>query len=49
MPSDPIASKPCYPSFTPYGIPDLPHAPLNAVPNEIVPFRAKIRHDIEAL
>jgi hypothetical protein len=45
MPSDPIVSKPCYPSSNAYGIPDLPYAPLSAVPNEIVPFRAKIRRN----
>ena len=45
MPSDPIASKAVYPSTHPYGIPDLPYAPISAVPRELIPFRAKIRRD----
>ncbi|MEO1439589.1 MAG: DUF4417 domain-containing protein [Chloroflexota bacterium] len=43
MPSDPIADKPLYPSSSPWGIPDLPYAPLSAVPNWLVPYRTRLR------
>ena len=43
MPSDPIADKPLYPSTNRHGIPDLPHAPLSAVPVWLMPYRKRVR------
>jgi hypothetical protein len=43
MPSDPIADKPRYPSSSRWGIPDLPYAPLNTVPDWLVPYRTRMR------
>ncbi len=43
MPSDPIADKPRYPSSSRWGIPDLPYAPLSAVPDWLVPYRTRMR------
>jgi hypothetical protein len=42
MPTDPLHSKPLYPSSNGYGIPDLPHVPLSATPNWIVPYRTRV-------
>jgi hypothetical protein len=43
MPSDPIANKLLYPSDNPYGIPNLRHTPLSAVPNWLIPYRTRVR------
>jgi hypothetical protein len=43
MPSDPIADKPLYPSDNAYGIPNLRHTPLTAVPDWLIPYRTRIR------
>jgi hypothetical protein len=43
MPSDPIADKPLYPSDNAYGIPNLRHTPLSAVPDWLIPYRTRIR------
>jgi hypothetical protein len=43
VPSDPIADKPRYPSSNRWGIPDLPYAPLSAVPDWLIPYRTRMR------
>lgn len=43
MPSDPIADKPRYPASSRYGIPDVPHAPLSAIPDWLLPYRKRVR------
>ena len=43
MPSDPIADKPLYPSDNLYGIPNLRHTPLTAVPDWLIPYRTRVR------
>jgi hypothetical protein len=43
MPSDPIHSKPLYPSDHPLGIPSLAHTSLAALPEWLVPYRHRVR------
>ena len=43
MPSDPIADKALYSSDNLYGIPNLRHTSLSAVPDWLIPYRTRIR------
>jgi hypothetical protein len=48
MPSDPIHDKPRYPSSNAYGIPDLAHTPLSAIPQQLAPYRTRFRNKSKA-
>lgn len=41
MPTDPINDKALYPSDNPFGIPNLRHTPLSAIPERLVPYRTR--------
>jgi hypothetical protein len=45
MPSDPMTTYPIYPSDNSYGIPNLRHTPLSAVPDWLIPYRTRVRFD----
>lgn len=47
MPSDPLADKPLYPSSHADGIPDVPHAPLSAIPQTLIPYRTRLRGTLD--
>ena len=40
---DALNTKHIYPSNNAYGIPDLAHAPISAVPEKLAPYRSRVR------
>jgi hypothetical protein len=46
MPSDPLHRKPLYPTSNSWGIPDLSYPVLPTLPQELYPYRQRVKRDV---